>query len=219
MLAQAGFSCEQKDYSHPAFAASIADDIGDCSCAGERVIAGGAATLVPRRGGWGFIMIASPSQCDRIRQLSDELLLTEIERMHGRTFSKDAKIASRGFFQPVLRTVRPGGCGRVVLLGASACTLNPIGAQELNLGLRDCILLARMLAESSDEDLGAIGSQHAQGRQRDRAAAVRRTDMAARIAAAGFPGKMAAGGLMAAIAELVPPVRRACLAAWVLPED
>ena len=220
VLAQAGFAGAARRYRQSAFAASIADgDAAGCSCASERIMAAGAATLIPRRRGWGFIMIASAQQCTRLQQLPDDRLLAEIGKMHSRAFSAAAKVASRGCFQPLMRITRPGGRGRIALLGASACALNPIGAQELNLGLRDCILLARLLAGAQDGDLQEIGRVHAAGRRRDRAATARRTDLAARIAAASLPGKTALGGLMAAIAELAPPVRRACLAAWVLPKS
>ena len=215
----AGFACATRRYRQLAFAASITD-AGGGDCARERIMPAAAATLIPRRGGWGFIMIASEAQCTRLQRLSDRQLLAEIGKMHKGALSADAEIASRGCFQPAMRMTRPGGRGRIVLLGASACALNPIGAQELNLGLRDCILLARLLAGAQDDRaLEKIGTVHAAGRRRDRRATARRTDLAAQIATAGFPGKTAAGGLLAAVGELLPPVRRACLAAWVLPES
>ncbi|MCY4325529.1 MAG: hypothetical protein OXC81_05865, partial [Betaproteobacteria bacterium] len=218
LLEPAGFTCTERRYRQPVFAASIADDdADDCNCASERVLASGAATLIPRPGGWGFVMIASTACTQRLKQLPPDKLLAEIASMHGCTFSTTAQLISRGCFQPALRLSKPGGRGPIALLGASACALNPIGAQELNLAVRDCILLARLLASAKTHALPDIGRMHAAGRVRDRQAAVRRTDMAARLAAANFPGKRVAGGLLAAIGELAPPVRRACLAAWVLP--
>ncbi len=217
LLEPAGFRFASKGYRHAASVASIGDrEHGHV--AQERSLAGGASTLVPRRGGWGHIQLAEPAKCDEIEQLSDSEMLGHISAVHHRKFNGDASITFRGRFRPHLRQAQPGGKGRIALLGAAACAVHPIGAQELNLGLRDAIRLAHLMAGAEDADLESLGDRHAAERQHDRSNAARRTDLAACLAESSFPGKQALGGAAAAVADLCPTARRALLATWVIAE-
>ncbi len=217
LLEPAGFRFASKGYHHAASVASIVDDRHG-HAAQERSLAGGASTLVPRRGGWGHIQLAAPAQCDKLEHLSDSELLRHISSVHGRSFSDEARISFRGRFLPQLRQARPAGRGRIALLGAAACAVHPIGAQELNLGLRDAIRLSQLLEGVGDTELTLLGDRHAAARQHDRSNVARRTDLAACLAESSFPGKQALGGAAAAVADLCPAARRALLAAWVIAE-
>jgi 2-octaprenyl-6-methoxyphenol hydroxylase len=90
-----------------------------------------------------------------------------------------------------------------VAIGNAAQTLHPVAGQGLNLGLRDALVLARLLARGANPL--ALQQFRAQ-RQNDRALTVRMTDTLARI----FTGTAAHQTLLGAalgLIDIVPPAR------------
>lgn len=215
LLEQSGFKWNIKKYSQEAAIADIrGGSPGDT--ASERLTVTGAMTLVPHRAGWGHIWLDCANTLSALRREPHANLLRTIENEHGIELGSGAKIETLASFRPVLATAAPAAARRVVLLGGSACSVHPIGAQELNLGLRDGLTLASSLADMDGRVPASFAEDFAMLRSADRAHIAKITNFAAMATECRVPGKLAAAGVCAFIAGLLPPLRKRILSAWVL---
>ena len=151
----------------------------------------------------------------RLRALSDRELAEEIRRRsHAMLGEVEIESGRGGFPMTVLRAAALTG-RRLALVGDAAHTFPPIGAQGLNLGLRDGAEIVAQAARARDEgrDIGGEATLAAY-------AAARRPDIALRTAGVGalnrslltsfWPVDFARGAGLAALAAL-PPLRRAAI--------
>ena len=89
---------------------------------------------------------------------------------------------------PALRVVAQRTTGpRAVLVGNAAQTLHPVGAQGFNLGLRDALTLAELVAGAEDPGTDALLETHARRRQEDRTRTLAFSDGMARLTASRVP--------------------------------
>ena len=70
---------------------------------------------------------------------------------------------------------------RAVLVGNAAQTLHPIGAQGFNLGLRDALTLAELVADAADPGASALLERYAARRREDRSRTLAFSDGLARL--------------------------------------
>ena len=77
--------------------------------------------------------------------LSDAEMAEEIERRSHSILGKVAVEPGRGVFPLAIETARHFGARRVALIGEAAHVIPPIGAQGLNLGLRDAATIAELV--------------------------------------------------------------------------
>ena len=212
-LVEAGFAFEQKDYAHQAIVSTVRTE-GTTDVARERMLRSGAVTLVPRGDGFGHILMLPDDLASELSALEGDAYLSRLEKNRWLPPpGPRARIVARGTFRPRQRVATNPGLGRVALLGASACTVHPIGAPELNLGLRDAAALADTLGNLPGNAKGeGLAERFARSRKRDRSGVARSVDLAAEFAMAKVPGKLCAAGLAATAIDLLPPARRAALA-------
>ena len=122
------------------------------------------------------VWVSSPKQADRLIALSDEELSDAIERQSHSILGRVAVEPGRHKFALALERPAQIAQRRVALVGESAHVVPPIGAQVLNMGLRDAADIAEIVgnAITAAED---PGSAPVVGRY----AAARRSDVASRI--------------------------------------
>ena len=151
----------------------------------------------------------------RLRALSDRELAEEIR---GRSHAMLGEIeieGGRGGFPMTIQRVAGLTGPRLALIGDAAHSFPPIGAQGLNLGLRDGAEIVAQAAQARDEgrDIGGEATLAAY-------AAARRPDIAMRTAGVGalnrslltsfWPVDFVRGAGLATLAAL-PPLRRAAI--------
>ena len=215
ILEAIGFGWRRSSYLQEALALSISGGKPGTTTS-ERIHPSGAMTLIPRRDGWGHVWLDRSAELDRISALSATKIQALIEDQHGLKLGSQSRIGKLGRYRPTLRLAEPAAIGRVLLLGSSACTLHPVGAQELNLGLRDCMVLSESLAATAKAPDDEFAMAFARRRAADRQRTATLTDWAAKVLDWQLPGKVALGGLFAFAAGLCPAARRRLLATWVL---
>lgn len=216
LLVGCGFSFSTKRYDHLALVSTFeCGDPGDESR--ERILDDGASTLIPRADGFGHVLISSRESVERLSGLDDDAYSDHARSSGWLPEGRDAVLANRGSFSPRMRTARNPVAGRVVLLGASACSVHPIGAQELNLGVRDALELASALADRGDRPPEELAAAFGEARSGDRQRIARMTDAAATLSTLRFPGKLCLAGLAATAVDVCPPARRIILGAAILP--
>lgn len=140
-----------------------------------------------------LVWVTSPAEADRLAVLGDDEFCVAIER---RMESMLGRISDPGPRQawPLSASLPAGfAAGRVALVGEAAHVFPPIGAQGLNLGLRDVKDLVATLEGASDP-----GAAHVLARY----AARRRPDILARAGAVNaLNGTLLSGFLPAQIAR------------------
>jgi 2-octaprenyl-6-methoxyphenol hydroxylase len=117
----------------------------------------GPFTLVPLPGDRSsLVWVLDPLDAEDLAALDDAALSQEIERAAHSILGKVEVEPGRGLFPLSVATARAFGANRIALVGEAAHVLPPIGAQGLNLGLRDAATIAELAVEAHrrGRDLG-----------------------------------------------------------------
>ena len=218
LLASFGFCYNIKNYRLAALVTTL-HNAHHSHWAYERIMPQGAATLLPFRDGWGFILLRNIQEATALAALNDTDYLATLQKNRWLDLPvKQLAVVSRGMFKPVMRHARNPGIGRLALLGASACAVHPVGAQELNLGLRDALALANFIQQADEVRASDCGYAFAQLRVADRQNIVQLTDSLAWLLDWQAPWKLPLAGLAATAAGLCPPLRNYLLGQVLYPK-
>lgn len=130
------------------------------------------------------VWVTSPAEAERLRALDDEALGEAAERQSHSLLGKMRAESGRHVFPLAIEQPAALGAQRIVLVGEAAHVLPPIGAQGLNMGLRDAADLAAIVREThtSGQD---IGSPHVLSRY----IRTRRADIISRTIAIDFANR------------------------------
>jgi 2-octaprenyl-6-methoxyphenol hydroxylase len=118
----------------------------------------GPFTLVPLPGDRSsLVWVAASADARRIAALDPTALDGEIERRSHSVVGKTTAEPGGGVFELSGGTARSFGRSRIALVGEAAHLLPPIGAQGLNLGLRDAATIGELVVEARrcGDDVGA----------------------------------------------------------------
>ena len=109
----------------------------------------GPFTLVPLPGlRSSLVWVLDPQHADQIAALDDVTLAAEIERASHSILGKIELEPGRGLFPLSTVTAHKFGANRIALVGEAAHVIPPIGAQGLNLGLRDAATIGELAIEA-----------------------------------------------------------------------
>lgn len=179
----------------------------------------GPFTTVPLPGNRSSIVcVVSPADADEVQALSGDGLDRELERRSHSILGKIKADAGHGAFPLVRETARRFAADRIALIGEAAHRFPPIGAQGLNLGLRDAAAIADIAADHRD-DPGASEATDRYDRER-RADVVSRTiavDLLNRSLLSDFLPVQGLRGLGLHMLNTIGPLRRAMMREGVMP--
>src|SRR5260370_28998382 len=99
---------------------------------------------LPRRRS-SLVFVVDPAEVARLSLLSDTEMAAEVARRSHSMLGKIEVEAPRGVFPLRVETAVRFGAGRVALIGEAAHVIAPIGAQGLNLGLRDAATIGELV--------------------------------------------------------------------------
>lgn len=129
----------------------------------------GPFTLVPLPGNRSsLVCVVTPQEARRLLALDDAAFAREIEKRSQGLLGKITIEPGRGRFDLTAMTPRRFSGHRAALIGEAAHVVPPIGAQGLNLGLRDGAALADCLADAraAGRDIGGPEAMAAYDRAR-----------------------------------------------------
>jgi 2-octaprenyl-6-methoxyphenol hydroxylase len=182
----------------------------------------GPFTLVPLPGRRSsLVMVVDPGEATRIRALPAAELAREIERRSHSVLGRMEPEPGRGTFPLATQTARRFAVARMALVGEAAHVLPPIGAQGLNLGLRDAATIGELVVAARRDGGDVGGSELA-----DRYDGSRRTDVTSRAFAvdllnrsllSDFLPLQGARGLGLFLLERIGPLRRAIMRESIAP--
>jgi 2-octaprenyl-6-methoxyphenol hydroxylase len=173
----AGISVSARDLNQAALTFNVGHTRPHRNISTEFHTAQGPCVFVPLPGArCSVVWVASPKEAERLRALSDEELSEAAEKQSHSILGRMIVEGGRHVFPLVIERPRLFAQQRVVLVGEAAHVIPPIGAQGLNMGLRDAADIAAIMrgAISSGDD---PGSRNVLGRYD----AARRADVLSRI--------------------------------------
>ncbi|WP_051241459.1 UbiH/UbiF family hydroxylase [Stappia stellulata] len=182
----------------------------------------GPFTLVPLKGRKSsLVCVVSPEDADYLAALDDAALAVELERRSASVLGKMTVVGKRQIYPLGGLTARTVAANRCALVGEAAHVFPPIGAQGLNLGLRDVAALGEVLvaARRRGEDIGSNGALQAYER-------ARRPDIATRTTAVDLLNRSLLSDLLPVqalrsvglyLAGRIPPLRRLMMREGIAP--
>lgn len=196
-----GIAASEHDYQQTLFVARMRAAQAPDGTAYERFGEHGPTALLPRGDRhFGVVHGVARAQADAVAALDDAAWTDRIQGAFGWRVGRFVSAGERSAYPIVKvvaeRTVAP----RAVLLGNAAQTIHPIGAQGFNLGLRDALTLAQLIAHVEDPGASSLLDAYAQRRQEDRRRTLEFSDGLARITGNASPllRPLRSLGLMAA---------------------
>jgi 2-octaprenyl-6-methoxyphenol hydroxylase len=182
----------------------------------------GPFTLVPLPGlRSSLVWVVEPAEAERLGALDDGELANEIERRSHSILGKIALETGRGAFPLVIETARRFGLNRVALVGEAAHSLPPIGAQGLNLGLRDAATIGELVVDTrrAGGDAGAaeLLARYDAQRRADITSRTLAIDVLNRSLLSSFLPLQGARGLGLFLIDRIGPLRRAVMREGVQP--
>jgi 2-octaprenyl-6-methoxyphenol hydroxylase len=182
----------------------------------------GPFTLVPLPGERSsLVCVVEPAEAERIAALDEVALNHEIEQRSHSILGKIEVEPGRGVFPLAVETVRRFGQRRIALIGEAAHLIPPIGAQGLNLGLRDAATIGELVvtAARSGGDVGAadVLARYDTLRRADVTSRTLAVDLLNRSLLSDFIPVQGARGLGLYLIDRIAPLRRAVLREGVAP--
>jgi 2-octaprenyl-6-methoxyphenol hydroxylase len=184
----------------------------------------GPLTTVPMPGSSSsLVWVETPEEVQRLCALSDARFLAELEERLQGLLGGLSELTPRAAFPLSGLSVDTAGANRVALVGEAAHVIPPIGAQGLNLGLRDAATLADVLADALERDADIGGpdtlAAYAAARSGDIATRITGVDLLNRTLIAGLLPTHLARGIGLHLLKMVGPLRRKVVAEGLQPSS
>ncbi|WP_199098750.1 2-octaprenyl-6-methoxyphenyl hydroxylase [Dyella sp. ASV21] len=166
---QLGIGVERHDYQQTLFVCTVTPERDHAGRAYERFADDGPIALLPlanRR--CGLVLTLPREEADAAMAMDDDTFIALAQQRFGWRLGRLSRPGRRHAY-PIQRVAAAHlTAQRAVLVGNAAQTIHPIGAQGFNLGLRDALTLAELVAEASDPGAEALLARYAERRAADR---------------------------------------------------
>ena len=218
----AGIATDGQRYPQTALTFNLSHQRPHRDSSTEFHTANGPFTLVPLPGlRSSLVLVADPAEAARIAALAPAELAAEIERRSHSILGRLTPEPGRGAFPLAIETARRFAVARVALIGEAAHQLPPIGAQGLNLGLRDAAAIGELVVEAhrNGGDVGAadLADRYDGARRKDVTGRALAVDLLNRSLLSDFLPVQGARGLGLFLMERIGPLRRAVMREGVQP--
>jgi 2-octaprenyl-6-methoxyphenol hydroxylase len=153
---QLGISTAFTDYRQTAIVSNVSPQLPHTDTAYERFTEFGPLALLPLSQNRCVVVFTVPTEeSEYYMQIDEEQFAEEIQRRFGRRLGRLSKAGARRSYTMMQIQAQQQVAGRAVLLGNSAHTIHPNGAQGFNLCLRDVAGLAEQLMQAQGSDPGS----------------------------------------------------------------
>jgi len=220
--AAAGIETERHDYPQAALTLNLAHARSHRGISTEFHTETGPFTLVPLPGlRSSLVCVADPDEAERLSALDADELSAEIERRSHSILGKVRVETGHGLFPLGIETARSFAARRIALIGEAAHVIPPIGAQGLNLGLRDAATIGELVVEArrvgDDPGSASLLAQYDQRRRADVTSRAFAVDALNRSLLSDFLPVQGARGLGLYLLDRIKPLRRAVMREGVEP--
>jgi 2-octaprenyl-6-methoxyphenol hydroxylase len=220
--AAAGIEMQGRTYPQTALTLNLAHARPHDDVSTEFHTESGPFTLVPLPGRRSsLVCVLDPAIAAELNALSDAELALEIERRAHSILGRVIVEPGRGMFPLAVETTRSFGRNRIALIGEAAHVVPPIGAQGLNLGLRDAATISELVcdARASGVDPGSpeLLARYDTMRRADAMSRTVAVDMLNRSLLTDFIAVQGARGLGLYLVDRIGPLRRAMMREGIAP--
>jgi 2-octaprenyl-6-methoxyphenol hydroxylase len=213
----AGIGANTWDYEQVALVSNVLSQQFHDHVAYERFTPEGPLALLPlTEGRLGLVWTSPPDTAKKLAELGDAEFLARLQDAFGFRLGRFSRVGQRQLYPLSLTRSDEYIAERLAIVGNAAQTLHPIAGQGFNLGLRDAVSLAEVLADgraqaSADFDAGdgMWLQRYREWRAADRSNIVRFTDGMVRLFSQPFgPIKLLRNAGMLAF-DLMPAAKDA----------
>ena len=218
----AGIATDRRDYPQSALTLNLAHARPHNGISTEFHTESGPFTLVPLPGlRSSLVCVTEPDEAEQLAALEAVALSAEIERRAHSILGKMEVEDGRGLFPLGVETARSFAARRIALTGEAAHLIPPIGAQGLNLGLRDVATISELVVEAKRDGRDAGGddllARYDRMRRADVTGRTVAVDMLNRSLLSDFLPVQASRGLGLYLIDRIAPLRRALMREGVEP--
>lgn len=209
--AMLGIDATRHDYGHHLVVCRLRTATPPDGTAYERLGPDGPTALLPRGDRrFGLVLGVADDALETVMALDDAAFLAHAQHAFGWRAGAFLQAGERHAYRALRQVADALVAPRAVLVGNAAQTLHPVGAQGFNLGLRDALSLAELLAtHAGDPGDAELLARYPALREDDRAQTLRFSDALARIGALkGSGAGLLRSAALAAIGR-VPSLRDA----------
>ena len=204
-----GVDSSERDYGQHAVVCNVTPARDPAGRAFERFTERGPLAVLPLDSGrCAVVWTLPPEAAERVKSLSDEDFLRELQDCFGWRLGRFLRVGCRAVYPLTLLRSREFHRGRVVIVGNAAHTLHPVAGQGFNLALRDVAELAERIFNAADPGDPDLLHAYAQARMSDYRRTVGFTDGLVRLFSHAAPGVTLARNLGLMGMELLPGVKR-----------
>ncbi len=220
--AAAGIGTRRRDYPQAALTLNLEHARPHNDISTEFHTESGPFTLVPLPGQRSsLVCVLGPQDAHALAAAPDDVLAEDIERRAHSLLGRMRIEPGRGLFPLAVETADAVARGRIALVGEAAHVVPPIGAQGLNLGLRDAATIAEIVADAQRAGLNAgarsVLARYETMRRADIMSRTVAVDLLNRSLLAGFIPLHGLRGLSLYLADRIGPLRRALMREGVTP--
>jgi len=220
--AAAGIGTQRHAYPQTALTLNLAHDRPHDDTSTEFHTETGPFTLVPLPGRRSsLVCVTGTAGAAELAAMDADALSAEIERRAHSLLGKMQVESGRGVFRLASETANAFAANRIALIGEAAHVVPPIGAQGLNLGLRDGATIAEIAADAkrTHGDPGApeVLARYDAARRADVASRTLAVDLLNRSLLTDFIPAHGARGLSLYLMDRIGPLRRAVMREGVTP--
>ncbi len=220
----AGIGIDEQDYPQIALTVCLKHSRPHRDTSTEFHTPSGPFTLVPLPGNRSsLVWVLEPADADALAALADAELAGEIEHASHSILGKIEVEPSRGQFPLTRVNAKRFAANRIALVGEAAHVIPPIGAQGLNLGLRDAATIGELAvaAQRASRDIGGINVLVAYDRLRraDIGSRTLAVDLLNRTLLTDFLPVQGARGLGLYLIDRIGPLRRMFMREGVAPKS
>ncbi len=219
----AGIGVTERRYDQAALATSFTHTRPHANVSTELHSEGGSVTTVPLPDpqASSLIWVGPPAEIARLMQLDEEGFVAALAKRLDGLLGTIANAGARAEFKVAGLAADRLAARRTVLVGEAGHILPPIGAQGLNLGLRDAASLADCVAEAlgAGRDPGGedVLDTYRRARTLDVMTRTLGVDLLSRSLLTSLPPVQAARGLALHGLKALPPLRRAVMRVGLAP--
>jgi 2-octaprenyl-6-methoxyphenol hydroxylase len=218
----AGISTRRRAYPQAALTLNLAHARTHDQTSTEFHTEEGPFTLVPLPGRRSsLVCVAAPAHCADLAAMDDAALSAEIERRAHSLLGTMSVESGRSIFPLAVEKADALARNRIVLVGEAAHVVPPIGAQGLNLGIRDVATVAEIVADAHrhGHDLGGpeVIGRYDNERRADIVTRTLAVDLLNRSLLAEFMPAHGARGLSLYLVDRIGPLRRALMREGIAP--
>jgi 2-octaprenyl-6-methoxyphenol hydroxylase len=218
----AGIGFETREYKQVALTVCLKHSRPHRNSSTEFHTPSGPFTLVPLPGNRSsLVWVLDPQSADEIAGLDDAALAAEIEGAAHSILGKIELEPGRGLFPLSAGTARKFAANRIALVGEAAHLIPPIGAQGLNLGLRDAATIGELAAEAQrdGDDIGGaeVLAAYDKMRRTDVGSRAFAIDLLNRTLLTDFLPVQGMRGIGLYMLDRIGPLRRAAMREGIAP--